>query len=73
MYFLIETSGRTPHTDVSDHIKDYLEDTYGATVETSVGMMDSPVTIYNGEGDTIAAFNDKPDDAVLNFYFGDFD
>jgi hypothetical protein len=59
--------------NVSAYIKDYLEETYGATVETTVGMMDSPVTIYNEEGDTIAAFTDKPDDAVLNFYFGELE
>jgi len=73
MYFLIETSGLDTQDDVSTYIKDYLEETYGATVETTVGMMDSPVTIYNEEGKTIAAFDQKPDDAVLNFYFGDLD
>jgi hypothetical protein len=71
MYYLIETAGLDSQTDIANHIKDHLEDTYGATVETTVGMMSSPVTIYNDEGQTVAAFDQKPEEAVLNFYFGD--
>jgi len=71
MYYLIETAGLDEQIEISDHIKDHLEDTYGATVETTVGFMNSPVTIYNDEGQTVAAFDQKPDEAVLNFYFGE--
>ncbi len=71
MYYLIETAGLDDQSEISDYIKDHLEDTYGATVETTVGMMSSPVTIYNDEGQAVAAFDQKPDEAVLNFYFGE--
>lgn len=69
MYFLLENNG-TPHQlQISDFLKEYLEDSYGATVETTVGLGDEPVNVYNEEGQLIAAFNNTPDEAVLNFHF----
>lgn len=72
MYFLIETAGLDEQDELSDYLKDFLEETYGATVETTVGMMQSPVTVYDEKGSIIAAFDKKPDEAVLNFYFGSY-
>jgi len=69
MYFFIENNG-TPHQlNISDFLKTYLEDTYGATIETSVGRSDEPVSVFNEDGEVVAAFNDTPDEAVLNFHF----
>jgi len=69
MYFLLENNG-TPHQlNISEFLKNYLEDAYGATVETTVGLSDEPVNVYNDEGNLVAAFNNTPDEAVLNFHF----
>ena len=69
MYFLIENNG-TPHQQtVSDNLKDYLEDQYGATVETTIGLSEEPVTVFDEEGKLVAAFDNTPDEAVLNFHF----
>jgi hypothetical protein len=69
MYFLLENNG-TPHQlNISEFLKNYLEDAYGATVETTVGLSDEPVNVYNYEGDLVAAFDNTPDEAVLNFHF----
>lgn len=70
MYFLIENNGTEHQLGVSDNLKDYLENQYGATVETSVGLTNEPVNVFDEEGKLIAAFDNTPDEAVLNFHFG---
>lgn len=69
MYALIETNGTDHQAQIYDHIKEHLEDNYGATVETTVGLLNSPVVVYDEKGNSIASFNQKPDEAVMNFYF----
>jgi hypothetical protein len=69
MYFLLENNGTPYQLRISDFLKGYLEDTYGATVETTVGLSDEPVNVYNDEGNLVAAFDNTPDEAVLNFHF----
>ena len=55
---------------LEDNLKDYLEDIYGATVETSVGLQNEPVSVFDENGKIVAAFENTPDEAVLNFHFG---
>ncbi|MAH42800.1 hypothetical protein CL614_03685 [archaeon] len=69
MYFFIENNGTPQQLTVSDFLKDYLEATYGATIETSVGRSEEPVSVFNEDGKLVAAFNNSPDEAVLNFHF----
>ena len=69
MYFFIENNGTPQQLTVSDFLKDYLEATYGATIETSVGRSEEPVSVFNDEGQLVAAFDNTPDEAVLNFHF----
>ena len=70
MYFLIENNGTEHQLQISDNLKDYLEDMYGATVETSVGLQNEPVSVFDENGKIVAAFENTPDEAVLNFHFG---
>ncbi len=70
MYYLIETNGSSRHQEIAEYIKDHLEGFYGCTIDYSVGLMDSPVSVYNENNELVASFDSKPDESVLSFHFG---
>ena len=53
MYALIETNGTDRQAQIYNHVKEYLEDNYGATVETTVGLLNSPVVVYDEDGNQV--------------------
>ncbi|MBC8436995.1 hypothetical protein H8D85_01580 [bacterium] len=70
MYYLVETNGSQRQKEIADYITNFLENFYGCTIDYSVGLMDSPVSVYNDNNDLVASFDSKPDEAVLAFHFG---
>ena len=70
MYFLVETNGSPEQHEIAQDIQNKLEDRYGYTVDFCVGLQDSPISLYNENNELIAAFNSKPDEAVLDFHVG---
>jgi len=73
MYFTIETNGSSSQYIIAEHIKDYLESNFGYTIDYSVGLESSPISVFNDNNDLVASFDKQPDDAVLDFYFSIMD
>ena len=69
MYFTIETNGSSSQYIIAEYIRDYLESNFGYTIDYSVGLESSPISVYNSNNDLVASFDKKPEESVLDFYF----
>ena len=68
MYIIIDHGGSEEQVKYTKRIKEFLEEEYNATVESTVGRQDNKVALYDEELQPIATLTPSTDIEVLNYY-----